>query len=77
VNRSELDGSMGVRISRLCIPAVDDDHGVSSIQRPLIDNRDCSLKQVGGDEEREMDDNEAWVQWVRGWNGVHIGIGMV
>jgi hypothetical protein len=49
---------MGVRISRLCIPAVDDDHGVSSIQRPLIDNRDCSLKQVGGDEEREMDDNE-------------------
>lgn len=27
---------MGVRINRLRVPAVDDDHGLSSIQRSLI-----------------------------------------
>lgn len=36
VNRPKLDSSMGFRTCRLHIPALDDDHGIPSIQRPLI-----------------------------------------
>jgi hypothetical protein len=31
VHRSKLDGGMGVRVSGRHIPALDDDHGVSSL----------------------------------------------
>ncbi len=32
-DRSELAGSMGVRVGWLCVLAVDDDHGVSGLPR--------------------------------------------
>ena len=55
--RSELDSCMGFRISRLCVPALDDDYGIPSIQRPLSLMTKC-LKlswshRVAANEKRE------------------------
>jgi len=51
--RPKLDSSMGIRISRLRIPTLDDDHGISSLRRRLIKTRNLPKKLPGERQKRD------------------------